>query len=76
MWWLVNSLIAVFSKIILATYKQHILAGFVQKYTPFYSSDLKLLKQQRRRLLSRPTDQGVDERIHDLSDEIQNKLLD
>ena len=65
-----------FNEIILAASKGHIPAGFVRKYVPLYSREVKLLMQQRRHLLNRPPAQDITERINDLSDEIKGRLHD
>ena len=61
-----DAAIGKFNEIILAASKGHIPAGFVRKYVPLFSRNVKLLMQQRRHPLNRPPTQDITERINDL----------
>ena len=62
-----------FNEIILAAGRRRMPAGFVRKYVPLYAKEIKLLMPQRR-LLRRPTAQGVAERIKEIPDMIKSRL--
>ena len=64
---LLGAAVGKLNEFILAAVWRHIPSeSFVRKFDPLYSREMKLLMQQRRHIMSRPTAQGFVEKINDL----------